>query len=161
MASVLGTVRLESILISKPDTFSTPQLLNPTTSNPEGSYVFSDKGIAWPGESKKYIDNPIGKGHDNLDQIVPPPNWALRYPGNVYTEQNPPPNLAEDEHFQNWMRTAGLPTFTKLYGRNDSTTMASGTYQIIIGMSMLCSRLPRSLYSPASPSFFRFPCSSL
>jgi len=45
------------------------------------------------------------------------------------------PNLQADEHFQNWMRTAGLPSFTKLYGRNDADTMQSGTYQIVIGLS--------------------------
>lgn len=52
-----------------------------------------------------------------------------------YNETNPPPNLKEDLHFQNWMRTAGLPTFTKLYGRNDADTMVAGTYQIVIGLS--------------------------
>lgn len=33
------------------------------------------------------------------------------------------------------MRTAGLPTFTKLYGRNDNDDMVPGTYRIIIGLS--------------------------
>lgn len=45
------------------------------------------------------------------------------------------PDLKADEHFQNWMRTAGLPTFTKLYGRNDGTTMQKGTYQITIDLN--------------------------
>ncbi|THV08082.1 transcription regulator [Dendrothele bispora CBS 962.96] len=114
------------------DTFSTPQLLNTNTQNPESSYVFSEKNIAWPGESKKYVSTPIENGYDSFEEIVPPPNWALRYPS--YNESNFP-NLAEDEHFQNWMRTAGLPTFTKLWGRNDTATMAQGRYQIIIGMN--------------------------
>ena len=109
--------------------------------NPPGSsessqpYVFSSTGIAWPGEAKKYTASPIGSGgYPNLSSIVPPPNWQLRFPDN-YTDQNPPPNLKTDEHFQNWMRTAGLPTFTKLYGRNDNETMQKGTYQVIIGLS--------------------------
>ncbi len=57
-----------------------------------------------------------------------------RFP-NGYNDTNLPPNLKEDLHFQNWMRTAGLPTFTKLYGRNDADTMVAGTYQIVIGLS--------------------------
>jgi len=58
----------------------------------------------------------------------------LRFPQN-YTETYPPPDLSTDERFQNWMRTAGLPTFTKLYGRNDTDTMQKGTYRIIIGLN--------------------------
>jgi hypothetical protein len=45
------------------------------------------------------------------------------------------------------MRTAGLPTFTKLYGRNDTDTMQQGTYRVIIGLSGFSfSRVP-SLFS--------------
>jgi len=58
------------------------------------------------------------------------------YPNN-YTDDNPPPNLQEDEHFQNWMRTAGLPTFSKLYGRNDGSTLPAGQYQVQIFYSEL------------------------
>src|SRR5688572_17181124 len=123
-------------LLSSPllDTFSTPVLLNPADSSDSSQpYVLSYTGIAWPGEAKKYAATPIGPGgYPNLSSIVPPPNWQKRFPQN-YTESNPPPNLQEDEHFQNWMRTAGLPTFTKLYGRNDHDIMQKGTYQIIIG----------------------------
>jgi hypothetical protein len=88
---------------------------------------------------------------------VPPPNWALRYP-NGYTEENPPPDLKSDEHFQNWMRTAGLPTFTKLYGRNDSQTMQKGTYRIIIGLSKKLFLIECGLYTDP---LFRLPRSSL
>ncbi|TFK46026.1 cell cycle control protein [Heliocybe sulcata] len=94
-----------------------------------GDYVFSETGIAWPGEAKKYAATP---GY-SASEIVPPPNWMARYP-NGYTDDNLP-NLHNDEHFQNWMRTAGLPTFSKLYGRNDHDTLVSGTYQISIGMN--------------------------
>ena len=90
----------------------------------------SEKNIAWPGEAKKYADQP----NYDLSEIVPPPNWRARYPDG-YTESNPPPNLKENEHFQNWMRTAGLPTFTKLYSRNDVDTLSRGTYQIVVDMS--------------------------
>lgn len=120
------------------DTFSTPILLNPTNSSESSQpYVFSSEGIAWPGEAKKYATTPIGPGgYGNLSDIVPPPNWRARFPDN-YTEDNPPPDLRADEHFQNWMRTAGLPTFTKLHGRNDTDKMLQGTYRIIIGLSKL------------------------
>ncbi|KAF8652759.1 hypothetical protein AX16_004255 [Volvariella volvacea WC 439] len=118
------------------DTFSNPVLLNPASSDSSSQvYVFSTEGIAWPGEAKKYVSSPIGgSGYGNLSDIVPPPNWMLRFPDG-YTEQNPPPDLRSDEHFQNWMRTAGLPTFTKLYGRNDSDRMTRGRYRIIIGLN--------------------------
>ncbi|KAL4065443.1 CDC50/LEM3 family [Scleroderma yunnanense] len=100
-------------------------------SDPSGNsdYNFTQSGIAWPGEAKKYSAT---SGYVGMfDQIVPPPNWALMYPDN-YTDNNPPPNLQADEHFQNWMRTAGLPTFSKLYGRNDTSTLPAGQYQVQI-----------------------------
>jgi len=85
-----------------------------------------------PGQvkQKKYASTP---GY-NLSEIVPPPNWMARFPNNYTTEQ-PPPNLHNDEHFQNWMRTAGLPTFTKLYGRNDNDELIQGRYEITIDMN--------------------------
>ncbi|KAJ6591518.1 cell cycle control protein [Mycena vulgaris] len=98
------------------------------------TYDFSAKGIAWPGEAKKYSSDPVGSGgYASYDDIVPPPNWQLRYPS--YNATHPPPNLKTDERFQNWMRISGLPTFTKLYGRNDKDTMKAGRYQIIIGLN--------------------------
>ncbi|KAJ6513779.1 cell cycle control protein [Mycena vitilis] len=116
------------------DTFSDPVLQNPGSADVNTTYAFSAKGIAWPGESKKYASDPVASGgYNSYDDIVPPPNWQLRYPS--YNATNPPPNLQEDERFQNWMRTAGLPTFTKLYGRNDNDKMTAGTYQIIIGLN--------------------------
>ncbi|QRV89987.1 meiotically up-regulated protein [Ceratobasidium sp. AG-Ba] len=103
---------------------------NPTMAGASSTYEFSNKGIAWPGEAKKYAARP---GYTDLSQIIPPPNWQKRFP-NGYTETDLP-NLHEDEHFQNWMRTAGLPTFTKLYGRNDNTVMQKGTYQITVDLN--------------------------
>ncbi|THG99267.1 hypothetical protein EW026_g3052 [Hermanssonia centrifuga] len=94
-------------------------------------YQWSEKGIAWPGEADKYAVTP----DYNIDDIVPPPNWADRFPGGVYNSSQPPPNLKEDEHFQNWMRTAGLPTFTKLWGRNDNDNLLQGRYQITVNLS--------------------------
>ncbi len=126
---------LEHISPTPIDTFQTPTLQNSADSAQPQPYVFSEKGIAWPGEAKKYVKTPIGgSGYQNASEIVPPPNWALRFPNN-YTEDNIP-DLNADEHFQNWMRTAGLPTFTKLYGRNDNDDMQPGIYRVVIGLSV-------------------------
>ncbi|KAJ6484686.1 cell cycle control protein [Mycena sanguinolenta] len=116
------------------DTFTNPFLLNPGT-NDSTEYVMSANDIAWPGEAKKYASDPVAAHvYPSYDSIVPPPNWALRFPNN-YTQDNPPPNFKTDERFQNWMRTSALPTFTKLYARNDNDKMTAGRYQIIIGLN--------------------------
>lgn len=116
------------------DTIGNPVLLN--VGNSDGTaapdnqtYTFSYTGIAWPGEKNKYNDNPDFGPND----VVPPPNWRERWPN--YNDTTGLPKLASDEHFQNWMRTAGLPTFTKLYGRNDNDKMLKGTYQLPIVMT--------------------------
>lgn len=103
-----------------------------SATSPSRTYNFSQTGIAWPGEAKKYATTP---GY-NVSQIVPPPNWQ-KYSGG-YNESNLP-DLKSDEHFQNWMRTAGLPTFSKLYGRNDDTTLEKDRYTIIVDLSALLS----------------------
>ena len=60
---------------------------------------------------------------------MPPPNWRLQYP--YYDKENyPMPNFKEWEEFQVWMRTAGLPTFSKMALRNDTTTMGVGQYEM-------------------------------
>ncbi|KAF9066816.1 cell cycle control protein [Rhodocollybia butyracea] len=117
------------------DTYTNPVLLNPANTDDvtNVTYEFSSTNIAWPGEAKKYVDTPIGKGYSSFDEITPPPNWMKRFP-NGYNSENVP-NLAADEHFQNWMRTAGLPTFSKLYGRNDIDVMQQGRYQIVVGLN--------------------------
>lgn len=103
------------------DTLNSPVLVNGDSNT---TYPFYEKGIAWPGERKKYVKTP---GYQ-ISDIVPPVNWRDRFPQG-YTADNLP-DLADDEHFQNWMRTAGLPTFSKLYGRNDNQTMQAGTYEL-------------------------------
>lgn len=128
--SVIFSPLLRLLYLPPLDTFDSPVLINPTNGAPPEPYELSSTGIAWPGEAKKYVSKP---GYTNLSAIVPPPNWQKRFP-NGYTEDNIP-DLRKDEHFQNWMRTAGLPTFTKLYGRNDALPMPKGIYQITIGLS--------------------------
>jgi hypothetical protein len=112
------------------DTFSSPTLLTPSDSSKEETYVMTNKGIAW--ETDKELYRPTKYSND---QISPPRNWQAKYP-NGYTDDNPPPNLQEDEEFQVWMRTAGLPTFSKLARRNDTDTMVSGTYRLDIQSCM-------------------------
>ncbi|KAK9728496.1 alkylphosphocholine resistance protein lem3 [Basidiobolus ranarum] len=95
------------------------------------TYAFGAKGIAWASDAQKYKKS----GYTDLTQIRPPPNWAVRYPNGMYTPEFPPPDISQDEHFQVWMRTAGLPNFRKLYGRNDSATMKEGKYEVVIDMN--------------------------
>ena len=124
------------------------------------TYQMTDRGIVWPGEKNKYAATPTPP-----DQLVPPPFWrgsftnapgAYNYP-NGYTADNIF-NPSEDEHFmvrpaaaeqcgreahtlrQVWMRTAGLPTFRKLYYRNDNDVMLAGRYIITITDSACASR---------------------
>jgi hypothetical protein len=95
------------------------------------TYPLSERNIAWSGLAKQYVDTP---DYASPSDVLPPPNWAERYPDG-YTDATGFPNLAEDEHFQVWMRVAALPTFRKLWGRNDNDVMAAGTYRILVNMS--------------------------
>lgn len=90
------------------------------------SITFSEPGIAWDSDAQKFK-----KTAYSYNDVVPPPNWAKRFPGGVYTESLPPPDLSIDEHLQVWMRTAGLPSFRKLYGRYDQN-IPKGTYEVDI-----------------------------
>ncbi|KZT61277.1 Lem3/Cdc50 [Calocera cornea HHB12733] len=103
---------------------------NLTNAGTSAQYNFTAKGIAWPGEAKKYVSNP---GYADLTQVSPPPNWHAKY-GATYNATSFP-DLNADEHFQNWMRTAGLPTFTKLYGRNDDAVLPAGRYEVVVQMN--------------------------
>ncbi|PNY28234.1 Uncharacterized protein TCAP_01833 [Tolypocladium capitatum] len=110
------------------DTFTSPVLLNPPNAkgNETRAYNMSTTGIAWDSDKDLY-----GPTKYNISQIIPPPNWQKRYPNN-YTDSNPPPNLKNWEAFQVWMRTAGLPAFSKLYQRNDKDAMGNGRYQVVV-----------------------------
>ena len=112
------------------DTFDSPVLLNVPNGNAnESVYEMQNKSnIAWNSDKALYGNFPSDM---KFDEVAPPPNWYLRYP-NGYTASNPPPNLGEDEAFMVWMRTAGLPTFSKLAQRNDSAPMRAGTYRVKI-----------------------------
>lgn len=111
------------------DSFSSPVLMNPRNAKNNETWTYhmqNNTNIAWDSDKDLY-----GNTSYTYEQVLPPPNWMKRYPNN-YTAENPPPNLKEWEAFQVWMRTAGLPTFSKLYQRNDSVSMPAGRYQVIV-----------------------------
>lgn len=113
------------------DTFENPVLQNVRESHLQNqTYNMTNKGIAWESDKALY-----GPTKYQLDQIAVPPNWIERWPSGHYTEDNPPLNLTENEEFQVWMRSAGLPAFSKLARRNDNETMACGTYRLDIDLS--------------------------
>jgi hypothetical protein len=112
------------------DTYSSPRLLNVPGGNDNSTEIYEMNNrtdIAWSSDKDLYK-----KTEYKPDQCLPPPNWQKRYPQN-YTEDNPPPPIHEWEAFQVWMRTAGLPTFSKLYQRNSKDeAMKPGRYEIVI-----------------------------
>jgi len=109
------------------DTFDSPELLG--GSEPIRYEMANNTGIAWDSDKELY-----GQTKYKPNEVSPPPNWRRLYPN--YTEELPPPNLAEWEGFMVWMRTAGLPAFSKLYQRNDTTALAQGTYRVVINDGM-------------------------
>jgi hypothetical protein len=109
------------------DTLNSPVLLNaPDSTN--RTYMMTNAGIAWSSDADLYKQTSY-----NPDDIVPPPNWRKKWP-RYDNDIFKPPNLHTDEAFQVWMRTAGLPAFSKLSLRQDdkSQVMARGRYQIDI-----------------------------
>ncbi|KAH8202819.1 hypothetical protein TruAng_002982 [Truncatella angustata] len=118
------------------DTFFNPVLLNAVNSSDTNqTYIMQNNtNIAWASDNELYGHYPSGM---DLNSVRPPPNWQRQYPDGKYSEDVPPPNLKDNQAFQVWMRTAGLPTFSKLYMRNDTTAMLNGTYtmEILSGTS--------------------------
>lgn len=122
------------------DTINTPILITAAnTTDGLEEYPMTTQGIAWDSDKELY-----GKTEYTRYQVEPPPNWRERYPDG-YTEENDIPNLSEYDEFQVWMRTAALPTFSKLARMNDNLTMKAGTYQIdiydcelLLPMASLC-----------------------
>ncbi|QPG73246.1 hypothetical protein FOA43_000554 [Brettanomyces nanus] len=105
------------------DTFS-----NPVNVNGGSEYEFSATGIAWKSDLSLYQPSKY-----NVSEIVPPPNWVDTYP-NGYTEADLSA-LAKNQRFMNWMKTAALPSFVKMYGINKSTALKKGQYEVQIGMN--------------------------
>lgn len=109
------------------DTIGNPLLLSvPGSNDANSTFTMTDKGIAWDSDKALYGTSPY-----KWFEVAPPPDWMKRYPDG-YTADNPPPNLHDNEAFQVWMRTAGLPTFSKLALRNDGSTMRCGRWRLEI-----------------------------
>ncbi|KAG0129152.1 ligand-effect modulator 3 family [Tuber indicum] len=105
------------------DSFTSPVRVQAEGNSQGEEYVMTNKGIAWGADKERYK-----KTHYRPDQVIPPRNWVKRFPGG-YTEKNMP-DIHEWEEFQVWMRTAGLPTFSKLALRNDTLAMPAGKYRV-------------------------------
>ena len=123
------------------DTFLSPQAVNQGGSSDSDEYRMNNHGIAWGSDASLYK-----KTDYKWNQVAPPPNWHTRYP-NGYTEESFI-DLSQYEEFQVWMRTAGLPKFSKLALRNDNTTMRKGTYTMEI---YDCINYSVRLYTQADP----------
>jgi hypothetical protein len=107
------------------DSFVTPRLLNGRDDDNPINYTMTNKGIAWSSDGALYKNTVY-----TVDQVSPPPNWRVMYP--EYSNDIPIPNVHDWEEFHVWMRTAGLPSFSKLALRNDTATMRSGQYEMEI-----------------------------
>lgn len=112
------------------DSFTNPKRVSIQNGTTDMGYEMFNKGIAWDSDKALY-----GQTKYHFSDIAVPPNWIERFPTGSYTADNLPPNLHENEEFQVWMRSAGLPTFSKLAMRNDVDWMGKGTYQLDIEMS--------------------------
>ncbi|CAO3644477.1 unnamed protein product [Cunninghamella blakesleeana] len=112
------------------DTFSNLTLINNGNNGPVDqvvTYNLTRKGLIWSTEYEKY-----GRTQYAIDQIVPPPNWASRYPGGQYTNEYPPPDLSTGmENLKVWMILAALPDFRKIWGKNDEP-LSAGRWRILI-----------------------------
>jgi len=131
--SILLTSWLIIIIIIKKDTFD-DKLVGADNST---TYPLTSSGIAWPSDADKYGSREqfIKLYADDIKnkKLVPPPHWVTGFPEykDGYTEENFP-DLKKWEHFQVWMRTAGLPNFRKLYSKNTSQDLKKGIYTIDI-----------------------------
>lgn len=108
------------------DTINSPTLVSSSGGQTGRNYSMTNQGIAWASDLRLY-----GKTAYKNEDVLPPPNWQKRFPDG-YTAENPIPDLSTYEEFAVWMRTAGLPTFSKLALRNDDDVMPAGTYEIEI-----------------------------
>jgi hypothetical protein len=105
------------------DTYTTPAPVNGTSSD----FTMTTEGIAWATNKNRFQ-----KTKYKPTEVVPPPNWIKKFPDG-YTEENMP-DISTWQEFQNWMQTPGLPTFSKLIMRNDNESMASGIYEVEVGL---------------------------
>lgn len=123
------------------DTFQQPVLLNSAAdATLNTTYHMIPNGTAWSSDARLYQETAY-----NYGDVLPPPNWRVQYP--AYNSTFPFPDLKTADAFQVWMRTAGLPTFSKLAMRNDNETMQIGRYEIQV---YDCQSRPLSLMNRSS-----------
>jgi hypothetical protein len=105
------------------DTFSNFEYLS-ANNDQDQNYKFTTAGTSWAHEGDLY-----GKTSYKPEEVAVPPFWSAQWPNGTY---NKLPDLHTWEQFQVWMRTAGLPTFSKLAQRNDNDKLRIGTYRMKI-----------------------------
>lgn len=93
----------------------------------EDNYAMTNQGIAWASNTQRYK-----KTKYNYTEIAPPPNWVKMFPDG-YNATNVPDILTWEE-FQVWMTTSAFADFRKLALQNINDDLASGTYQLDIGL---------------------------
>lgn len=93
----------------------------------DNDYTMTNSGIAWASNNNRFK-----KTEYDYRDIVPPPNWAKKFP-NGYNSTNVP-DILKWEEFQNWMFTSALPDFYKLALRNNNDALQSGVYEVTIGL---------------------------
>lgn len=102
-----------------------------------GNYRFDSSQIAWPSDASRFVNSSYPttfKTDESLmANVIPPPFWRDAFPqwANGYNLSNFP-QINTMTHLQVWMRTAGLPTFRKLYGSNSGSDLAAGNWNISI-----------------------------
>lgn len=103
------------------DSIGSPQKVGVSS---QTEYHMTKKGIAWASD-KEIIKNTEYQPWE----VVPPPNWRTKYPDGYIGEV---PKLGDDEDYMVWMRTAALPSFSKLSRRNDTAALEKGHYKLSI-----------------------------
>jgi len=106
---------------------------NPVSLSDGSTYTFSQTGIAWPADKSKFVDSPLASSPTVGSLLIPPPAWQTNFPqwSNGYNTTNFP-NISRWERLHVWMRTAGLPNFRKLWGKNTDQDLPAGSYTIQI-----------------------------
>lgn len=108
------------------DNFTMQNAAGPDNGEPK-YYNFTTAGTSWAHEGDLY-----GKTAYKPEDVAVPPFWVEQFPDGKYDTSRPLPDLHTWEQFQVWMRTAGLPTFSKLAQRNDNDKLERGTYWLKI-----------------------------
>lgn len=111
--------------------------------------LLDQTNIAWKSDiDTKFKNIPESDRQDGDMYLWQNPNYRYIIP--MYEKQPPVANKTawtvdapsfgvQDEHFIVWMRTAGLPSFRKLYGRIDTDLAAGTKIEFLVSSSTLLS----------------------